>query len=116
MDRVIAGNRDLLVRVLAAYGKAYRFVQSDPTSKQAFIQARWKALGGANFDAVAAEAANQWQFVQDNKPYAPDLRISPERVDYMQRLNLDVGAQRKILPYEQITDMSLAADAVRMIA
>jgi hypothetical protein len=36
-------------------------------------------------------------------------------VDYMQRLNVDVGAQRKILPYEQVTDMSLAADAVHMI-
>jgi ABC-type nitrate/sulfonate/bicarbonate transport system substrate-binding protein len=114
-DRVIAANRDLLVRVLAAYGRAYRFVQSDPSSKDAFIMARWKALGGASFDAVAAEAASQWQFVQDNKPYALDLMISPERVDYMQRLNLDVGAQRKVLPYEQITDMSLAADAVRMI-
>jgi len=34
MDRVITDNRDLLVRVLAAYGKAYRFVQSDPTSKR----------------------------------------------------------------------------------
>ncbi len=115
MDRVIAGNRDLLVRVLAAYGKAYRFVQSDPTSKEAFVRARWKALGGTNFDVVAKEAAGQWQFVQDNKPYALDLRISPERVEYMQRLNVDVGAQRKILPYEQVTDMSLAADAARMI-
>ena len=114
-DRVIAGDRDLLVRVLAAYGKAYRFVQSDPSSKEAFIKARWKALGGASFDAVAEEAAGQWQFVQDNKPYALDLRISPERVDYMQRLNVDVGAQRKILPYEQVTDMSLAADAAHMI-
>jgi NitT/TauT family transport system substrate-binding protein len=115
MDRFIAGNRDLLVRVLAAYGKAYRFVQSDPASKEAFIHARWQALGGANFDLAAAEAASQWQFVQDNKPYALDLRISPERVDYMQRLNVDVGAQRKVLPYEQITDMSLAADAVHMM-
>ena len=115
MDRVIAGDRDLLVRVLAAYGKAYRFVQSDPTSKEVFIRARWKALGGANFDVVAEEATGQWQFVQDNKPYTLDLRISPERVEYMQRLNVDVGAQRKILPYEQITDMSLAADAVRMM-
>jgi len=114
-DRVIAAKRDLLVRVLAAYGKAYRFVQSDPGSKEAFIKARWKALGGASFEGVAEEAAGQWQFVQDNKPYALDLRISPERVEYMQRLNVEVGAQRKVLPYEQITDMSLAADAVRMI-
>src|SRR5258708_15842323 len=115
MNRVIAGNGDLLVRVLAAYGKAYRFVQSDPTSKEAFIRARWKALGGASFDVVAAEAAGQWQFVQDNKPYALDLRISPERVEYMQRLNLDVGAQRQILPYEQIPDLSLPAQPVRML-
>jgi ABC-type nitrate/sulfonate/bicarbonate transport system substrate-binding protein len=117
MDRVIAANRDLLVRVLAAYGKAYRFVQTDPSSKEAFIKARWKALGGggANFDAVAAEASGQWQYVQDNRPYALDLRISPERVEYMQRLNVDVGAQRKVLPYEQVTNMSLAADAVRLM-
>jgi len=115
MDRVIAAHRDLLVRVLAAYGKAYRFVQSDPASKEAFMRARSRALGGASFDVAAEEAAGQWQFVQDNKPYALDLRISPERVEYMQRLNVDVGAQRKMLPHEQITDMSLAADAVRMM-
>jgi ABC-type nitrate/sulfonate/bicarbonate transport system substrate-binding protein len=114
-DRMIGVNRELLVRVLAAYGKAYRFVQSDPGSKEAFIKARWKALGGASFEAAAEEAASQWQFVQDNKPYALDLRISPERVEYMQRLNLEVGAQHRILPYEQVTDMTLAADAVRMI-
>jgi hypothetical protein len=36
-------------------------------------------------------------------------------VEYMQRLNVDMGAQRKILPYEQVTDLSLATDAVRMI-
>jgi hypothetical protein len=60
-------------------------------------------------------AASQWQFVQDNKPYALDLMISPERVDYMQRLNVEVGAQHRTLPYEHVTDMSLAADAVGMI-
>jgi ABC-type nitrate/sulfonate/bicarbonate transport system substrate-binding protein len=115
MDRVIAEHRDLLVRVLAAYGKAYRFAQADPTSKEAFIQARWKSLGGASFETVAEEAAAQWQFIRDNKFYALDLYMSPERVDYMQRLNIEMGTQRRILPYEQVTDLSLAADAVRMI-
>ena len=86
MDRVIAGNRDLLVRaMLAAYGKAYRFVQSDPASKEAIHSCSLAGPGRHNFDLAAAGAASQWQFVQDNKPYALDLRISPERVDYMQR-------------------------------
>src|SRR5262249_21009059 len=37
-DTAIKGDRDKLVRVLAAYAKAYRFV-SAPESKQAFIDA-----------------------------------------------------------------------------
>jgi ABC-type nitrate/sulfonate/bicarbonate transport system substrate-binding protein len=115
MDRYIAENRDTLVRVLAAYAKGYRFVQTDPNSKDAFIQARWKSLGGSSFEAAADEAGGQWQFIQDNKPYALDLRISPERVEYMQQLNIEVGSQRKIVPYEQIADMSLAADAIRLV-
>ena len=114
-DKVIAEKRDTLVRVLAGYCKAYRYVQTDPASKEPFIEARAKALGVADMEVARREGASQWQYVWDNKPYALDLEISPARVEYMQKLNVDVGAQNKVLPYDQVADMSLARQAVKML-
>ncbi len=42
--------------------------------------------------------------------------MSPERIDYMQRLNITVGNQQKMLPYDQVADMSLAQDAIKLIS
>jgi ABC-type nitrate/sulfonate/bicarbonate transport system substrate-binding protein len=110
-DRAIAAKRDLLVRTLAAYGTLYRFI-CGPDSREAFIRARvavTKATTGAT------EGIAEWDFIQKHKPYAVDLVLSEERVRYMQEINLELGLQKKILPYEQVADMSLARDALKLM-
>jgi hypothetical protein len=41
--------------------------------------------------------------------------LSEERVRYMQDLNISLGVQKGLLPYGQVTDMSLARDALKLI-
>jgi ABC-type nitrate/sulfonate/bicarbonate transport system substrate-binding protein len=112
-EAAIAKKRDALVRVLAAYCKAYRYIQT-PASLDDYVAARQAALHG-DPKVAAAEAASESRFNQKFKPYATDLVLSKERIDYMQKLNVSFGVQKALLPYEQVADMSLAHDALKLL-
>ena len=109
-ERTIAEHRDRLVRGLAAYGRMYRFVQR-PDSRDAFVRARrvvYPRATDIEHDAL-------WQYVQTYQPFAVDLALSPERIRYMQELNVGFRTQRAVLPFDRVADMSLAADAVKLL-
>jgi len=108
--QAIAEKRDILVRTLSAYCKLYRFVQK-PDSLDAFVRARVAALNNSD----QQEGESEWKFIQAHKPYAVDLVLSEERIRYMQNLNLELGVQQNSLSFNQIADMSLARDAVKLI-
>lgn len=109
-DEAIAQNCDALVRLLAAYAKLYRFIQS-PDSKDAFIKARQKITNVAD----PTEALTQWNWIQKNKPYAVDLVLSQDQIDLVQKLNIDFKVQKAMLPVTAIADMSLAQDAMKLL-
>jgi ABC-type nitrate/sulfonate/bicarbonate transport system substrate-binding protein len=109
-ERSINARREVIVRTLAAYAKLYRFISS-PQSRDAYLAARAAALGKDE----PAEALSQWNFFQKHQSFAVDLVLSEERIRYMQELNISLGVQKRLLPYEQITDMSLASDALKLI-
>ena len=60
-DKAIAEKRDMIVKVMAAYAKLFRFINT-PGSKEAWIKARAIALGKDE----PKEAETQWSFF--NKP------------------------------------------------
>lgn len=110
-DTVIAQRRDVLVRVLAAHAKLYRYVSS-PGSKDAYLAARKKALG-ANSDQEGGTAL--WEFIQKYQPYAVNLALAEEKIDFLQQLNIDFGVQKSKIPYSKVADMSLAGEAVKLL-
>ena len=112
-DDAIAKKRDALVRTLAAFGSLYRFLVS-PDSFDSYKAARASALGSAKDDL--AEAQLFWNFVQQKKGYAYDLVLNKQQIDYVQDLNVSLGVQQKILPFEQVCDMSIAQDALKLMA
>jgi hypothetical protein len=107
---VIEAKRDVLVRVLAAYAKLFRFV-GQPSSQDAFLRARRSVFP----DAPAREHVGEWNYLQTYKPFASDLMLSPERVRYMQQINLDFHIQNQMLPFDRVVDMSLALDAQKLL-
>ena len=109
-DQMIAEKRETLVRCMAAYAKMYRFIQS-PNSFEAWRKARAKALGKNEHE----EALSQWTFFQNPQRLARDLVLDQKRIDYVQDLNVRLGIQPSILPYEQVADMSLARDALKLL-
>jgi hypothetical protein len=100
----------VLVRVLAAYAKLFRFV-AQPSSKGAFLAARRAVIP----NATEREHLAEWNYLQTFKPFASDLLISPERVRYLQQLNLDFQIQTQMLPFDRVVDMSLAHDALKLL-
>ena len=109
-ERAISQNRAAIVATLAAYAKLYRFLLT-PESKDAFIEAQTAALGRA--DPAAAEW--QWRFFRDTQIYDTDLVLSPERVKWMQDLNVSLDVQKRVVPYENVVDPSLGREALGKI-
>lgn len=106
----IAQKRPLLIRTLAAYAELYRFIMTGD-SEAAFIEASASALGKKNPDAARA----QWSFYRKIQPFAADLELDPERVKFMQNLNISTGTQKLLLPYDRVADMSLAQEALKLV-
>jgi ABC-type nitrate/sulfonate/bicarbonate transport system substrate-binding protein len=109
-DRTIAHKRDLLVRALGAYARLYRFVQS-PAAQAAFFRACHTAFP----TAPEGDFAALWNYIQNYKPFAVNLVLAPERLRYMQQLNIGFKVQTTVLPFERVADMSLAREALRLI-
>jgi ABC-type nitrate/sulfonate/bicarbonate transport system substrate-binding protein len=109
--RAIEAKRDILVRVLAAYAKLFRFV-GQPAAQDAFIKAHRTVFPNVS----EREHLAQWNFLQTAKPFATDLVLSPERVRYIQQINLDFKIQKEMLPYERVVDTTLAQDALKLLA
>lgn len=109
-QRVITQKRDLLVKTLAAYASAYRFIMTGD-SEAAFIAASAAALGKNDM----ASARAQWKFYRDVQPFAADLQLPEDRIRYMQELNIATGSQKAVMPYTKATDMTLARDALRLL-
>ena len=112
-DRMIADKRELLVRALAAYALVFRFL-SGPGSLDAFKEARRKVLNGKDADFEAGSEF-QWRFFQNAKPFATDLIIPDERLNYVQDLHIRFGVQQKKLMLSDVADMSLARDAIALL-
>ena len=109
-DQVIATKRDLLVKTLAAYGKLYRYVQT-PQAKEPFLAARRSVFPSA----PEADHLAEWNFIQQYKPFAVNLALTPDRLSHIQNLNVEFQVQKAVLPFERVADMSLAADALKLL-
>jgi ABC-type nitrate/sulfonate/bicarbonate transport system substrate-binding protein len=110
-ERAIAQKRDLIVRTLAAYAKLYRYIMSGD-SQAAFVVASATALGKNDSEAALA----QWKFYREIQPFAASLALDETRLKYMQELNVITGSQKTVMPYARVADMSLARDALKLLA
>jgi ABC-type nitrate/sulfonate/bicarbonate transport system substrate-binding protein len=109
--KAIADKRDLLVKTLAAYGRAYKYVDG-PSSEQAWIKA-YKEGVGPDTEALATDL---WAWIRETKAFNTAIVLSPERINYMQQLNVALGVQKAVLPLDRVADMSLARDAAILAA
>jgi NitT/TauT family transport system substrate-binding protein len=61
-------------------------------------------------------AIDQWDWIQQYKAYNTAIALSPDRINYLQQLNVQLGVQKAVLPLEKVADMSIARDAARLAA
>ncbi|MGH6860092.1 MAG: phosphate/phosphite/phosphonate ABC transporter substrate-binding protein [Phyllobacterium sp.] len=112
-DETITNKRDLILRTLAAYATLFRFL-SGPDSHDAFFAARRAALGKSG-EAFDSASEFQWNFIQKTQPFALDLVLAQDGVDYVQDLNIRLDIQKQKLPYDKVVDASLARDAIKLV-
>ncbi|MBC2664813.1 ABC transporter substrate-binding protein [Novosphingobium flavum] len=105
----LAHRGEAVARCLAAYTRLFRFV-SDRSSRNAYLAAR-KAVGG---DSAGGEQV--WEFIQKCQPYGRLPGLSPAHIAYLQRLNLSVGLQHRVLPFADVADPAPAGFARRLLA
>ena len=83
------------------------------------MAARPRRLDGARITALKKATDNEneilWRYLQKYKPYAVNLTLTEERLNYMQGLNVELGVQKRALPFSQVADMSVAQEALKML-
>ena len=73
-------------------------------------------LHGLDSEADAEDAVDEWKFFQQYRTLATDLVIDPQRIRFLQDLNVLLGVQKSEMPFDQVADMSLARDALKLMA
>ena len=109
--RALKEKPEAVARTLAAYTRLYRYL-SGPASKAAYLEARRKAAG----EPTTAEGESVWNFIQKVQPYALQVGLTPQRIQYLEDLNVAVGLQQKALPFDQVVDLAPARGAKRFLA
>jgi ABC-type nitrate/sulfonate/bicarbonate transport system substrate-binding protein len=109
-DQAIAEKRGQMVKAMAAYARLFRYINT-PGSKDAWIKARAVALNRDD----PKEAEQQWSYFNTPGVLATNLVLKPEQFEFAQGINVRVGAQQKILPFEQVADMSIAQEAIKLL-
>ncbi len=109
--RALKEKPEELARCLAAYTMLYRYL-SGPNSRDAYLDARRRAAK----EISSAEGEAVWDFIQKVQPYALEVGLTPQRVAYLQELNVALGMQAKVLPFEQVADLSVAQGAKKLLA
>ncbi len=109
--RALREKPEALARCLAAYTQLYRYL-SGPRSRAAYLDARRRATG----ESSPAEGAAVWGFIRKYQPYALQVGLTPQRIAWLQELNVAVGLQSKVLPFEQLVDLAPARGASRLLA
>lgn len=105
-DDAIKNHRDEIVRAMAGFIKTYNYVLTDAASKT-----EWVKVATDQYKEDAGNATFEWQWYKENKGFAANLAITADEIDYMQNLNKDKGAQSKVLPTNQVADLSILKDA-----
>ena len=109
-DEAIATKRDELVKAVAVQAKLFRFINT-PASKEPWAKARIASMGDADRKSID----QQWGFYNAPGQLSTDVSFKPDSFDVVQNLNVKLGAQEKVLPFEQVADMSIARDALKLL-
>jgi ABC-type nitrate/sulfonate/bicarbonate transport system substrate-binding protein len=107
-DRAIATKRDGLVRTLATYASVYRFVQN-PKNEDTYAQAYATAGGTLERGRV------KFEWLQKHDVYATNLQLPQSSIWFEQELNVVLGIQQRVLSYNDVVDLSLAHDALKLL-
>jgi NitT/TauT family transport system substrate-binding protein len=87
----------LMRRFFVAHSRAYRWAIAN---EEAVVQTAMKYQNRERADAEA-----NFELLLRPKLMTPDFAFTEEQMDYMQRLNLAVGSQRDLLPFDRVADL-----------
>ena len=106
-ERLLKEDRDLVVRAISAYIRGARYAAEN----------RDEAIEWAISETGATEAGATgiWEEFTANDLVNVDYSLTPEQVNLSQEVSVATGALGEVLPYEDITDPSIAEDAKALL-
>jgi NitT/TauT family transport system substrate-binding protein len=112
--RALKEKPEALARCVAAYTRFFRYL-SGPRSRAAYLDARRRAASQGAGESSDAEGEAVWNFIQRYQPYALEPGLTPERVAWLQELNVALGIQSRVLGFDQVVDLAPAQGAKRLL-
>jgi ABC-type nitrate/sulfonate/bicarbonate transport system substrate-binding protein len=109
-EKALREKPEAIARCIAAYTQLYRYL-SGAASRDAYIEAR-RRVGS---ETGSADGAAIWHFIRAEQPYALYPGLSPRRIEYLQRLNVEVGVQKTVMPFDRVVDLGPALAAARLL-
>jgi ABC-type nitrate/sulfonate/bicarbonate transport system substrate-binding protein len=104
----LRSNRDVVVRIAAAFARLYRFLDS-PKSLRPRLVVWLKILK----TEAPKKAESLWDLGHHQKPFPRKIALSPEWMKYIQKLNISLNLRKAILVYDLVADASVARCALQ---
>lgn len=113
--RALRDKPEAVARCLAAYTRLYRMLAARH-SRDAYLAARRQVAGEPPGGTAEREGDAVWRWVQRTRPYGTEPGIAPQRLAYLQQMNITFGLQRALLPYAAVVDPRPAITARSLLA
>lgn len=104
-----ATKREAITRFLTGMAKTNRAVY-DPANKQAWID-----TGVRLQERDPDDLAYFWDWMRDKRLWAANLELPREKMQSVQELNVLVGSQDRLLPYDEVTDLALQQAVIQKL-
>lgn len=106
-ERLLNEDRDLVIRAVSAYIKGARYA----------VDNRDEAIEWAINETGASEAGATaiWEEFTANELVNVDYSLTEDQINNSQEVSVDTGVLKEVLPFEEITDPSIAEDAKALL-
>ncbi len=94
----------MLIQVMMGLSKS---IQYGLENRDEFIRFAVEQFGKAREEA---EFGHKWE--RESRAMNPDLLFTREQVDFLQKINVESGQQKEVLPFEKVATLELAEQAL----
>jgi NitT/TauT family transport system substrate-binding protein len=106
-ERDLTDRADLFTMLLTGWAKSLRYGVENKEP--------WVDFTARKYERTRADAEWNWDYEVRNLIVDPNLDVDERAVEYMQALNVKVGSQSRILPFDQVASRQIQQRVIEQI-